>query len=135
MKFLINIKLTFVFLLIFSTLSFGQTGISEEKQRLIGELIVLTKVDDQLPQIVDTIMNSYETSFVASADHSIDQRNDLTPVAKQRMKSSVSEGFISFSKKFRERLPLAIDYSQFVVDCDLSFLRQIFYGIGTTRFG
>lgn len=114
-----NLKFTFLilsFVLIGAVSASSQNKISETKRNLIAEIIILTKTDKQILEITDTILASTENSFQISFDRSVDQRTDLTTAEKQLLKAASKEKYQAFSRKFRERLPKAINYAKYIED-------------------
>jgi uncharacterized protein len=111
---LFGLFLAFVFSL--NVLSYGQNQISEEKRQLISELIALNKTEKQIAEVTDIMLDSMETTYLIGFNQSIEKRTDLSQVEKDKLKSSVNEYFLSFSKKFRERLPKAVNYTKYVED-------------------
>lgn len=93
-----------------------QDKISDEKRRLIAELIVLTKTDQQIVEITDTMLATLEKNYPIIVEQTLARNNDLSVSEKKDLSESMSEGFLSFSKKFRERLPKEIDYPKYVRD-------------------
>ncbi len=92
----------------------AQTDIAPEKKNLIAELIVLTKTNQQIAKITNTILKSMELTYPLTIKRSIESRTDLNAKEKAQLESEMSDSFKSFSKKFRERLPQAVDYPRYV---------------------
>lgn len=109
--------LTVIFIIAgFAVMTRAQDQISTEKRKLIGELIAVTKIDSQMGQIVDTLLASSDTIYIANLKQTVEKRTDLTRVQKDRLLASSIQKAESFQKKFRERLPAAIDFAGYVVD-------------------
>lgn len=96
--------------------NYGQSEISEEKRQLIAEMIVLTKTDQQVTEITDIMLSSMETPYILGFNQAVEKRTDLSQSEKEKLKASNKESYLSFSKKFRERLPKEINYSKYVQD-------------------
>lgn len=114
MKKLILYSIYLSLLFIFSSISYAQKQISEEKKQLISELIVLTKMDKQTAEITDTLLASMETPYLSGFNVSIEKRTDLTDAQKEAMKASVKVYFANFSSKFRRKMSESIDYSKYI---------------------
>jgi hypothetical protein len=96
--------------------NYGQNEISEEKRQLIAEMVVLTKVDKQALEITNIMLTSMETPYLLSYNQAVEKRTDLSQSEKEKLKSSNKESYLSFSKRFRERFPQAINYSKYTED-------------------
>lgn len=92
----------------------AQTALSPEKRNLISEIVVLTKMDKQMTELTDVILKQMESSYLAGFNEVLDRRTDLSTEQKERLKSTSAEGFLSFSAKFRERLPKVVDYRKYI---------------------
>lgn len=104
-------------LLVALSLSFGaraQTQISEEKRKLISEMVVLMKLDNQMPSITDEILKGLEKTYPLGFAEAVDARDDLTPKQKELLKATATERYLSFSRRFRERLPQVVDYKKYI---------------------
>lgn len=114
-------RLSHFFALIFVAMIFAsyvnaQTAISDEKRKLIAELVVLMKMDKSVVDITDAMLKSLETTYIISFNHTVDRRPDLTSKQKVRLKASSESRYSAFSNKFRERLPQAVDYHKYIED-------------------
>ena len=114
MKYFTNFLLLLILAVSFYSNAHAQDEISAEKRKLIAELVVLTKTDQQIGEITDTMLKSLETTYPLGFKRALDSRTDLTPREKQKLEASLSENYLSFSKRFRERLPEAVNYPQYV---------------------
>lgn len=92
----------------------AQTEISEEKRKLIAEIITVTKVDKQIIQVTDILLKSMESTYPTGFAQAIDSRKDLSLSQKDMLKAKSTESFKAFSQKFRERLPQAVDYNKYI---------------------
>ena len=114
MKNLIKIYLIIMCLVSVSAIAKAQTAISESKRKLIAELVVLTKTNEQMIEVTDKMLESMEKNYPLIFSQTIENREDLSDEAKKKLTASMDESFKSFSRKFRERLPQRINYKQFV---------------------
>jgi hypothetical protein len=112
------IQLTFILLVIagVSSLAEAQNTLSEGKRKLIAELIVITKMDKQVNEITDVMLKSMEVTYPIGFQRALENNPNLTPKEREKLAASANESFRSFSKRFRERLPQAINYSQYIED-------------------
>lgn len=101
-------------IVIFSSGSYAQKQISEEKKQLISELVVLTKMDKQAAEITDTLLASMETPYLSGFNLSIEKRIDLSQAQKETMKASFKDYFAGFSTKFRKKMAESIDYQKYI---------------------
>jgi len=92
----------------------AQAPISEEKRKLIAQLVVLMKLDDQMTSITDEILREMEKTYPLGFAEAVDARNDLTPRQKDLLKATAKERYLSFSRRFRERLPQVVDYNKYI---------------------
>jgi hypothetical protein len=92
----------------------AQSGISDEKRKLIAEMIIVFKMDSQMAQITDSMLQEMEKTFPIGYAAAIDARNDLTSVEKAKLKTASAEVFVSVSQKFRARLAVAIDFKKYI---------------------
>jgi hypothetical protein len=116
MKKTLQLSLAFFAVLIFASFSNAQEkgAISAEKQKLIAEMIVLTKADQQITEITDTILLSLDASLPGMIERMVDGTQGLTEAEKDTMRLELGQRIKSFNEKFRKRLPEVIDYSQYI---------------------
>lgn len=114
MKKLTILNLSLILIFVSSVLAQAQNAISYEKKKLIAELVAVTKTDKQIVEITDVILKSMETTYPIGFERSVDSRKDLTAKEKEKLKAAATESFLKFSKKFRERLPQAVNYNQYI---------------------
>jgi hypothetical protein len=93
-----------------------QKPISPEKRKLIAELISLTKAGAQVTEISDTLLESMEKSYPLVIKQSLRSYDQMSQSEQDKISASLTESYLSFSKKFRKRLPQVINYEQFVND-------------------
>jgi len=110
--------LTIFFLVIFglfnSVRAQTHANISDEKRKLIAQLISVMKMDEQIGKITDTILQGMQDSFPVGFNAAVDARADLTPDEKAQIKAREETSFVSFSEKFRKRLPEVVDYQRYI---------------------
>lgn len=92
----------------------AQNGISPEKKKLIADLIVLTKADKQIVEITDAMLKSMEMTYPLTIKQIVERRTELSAPEKEMLAARLSNDFQSFSKRFRERLPEAVNYRQYI---------------------
>ncbi len=115
------IQLTFVLLVLISA-SFvtnaqnanPQNAISAEKRRLISELVTVTKMDKNLSEITDALLKSMELTYPITYKRALESNPNLTPKERDRLAATMKESFERISKKFRERLPAAVNYPEYI---------------------
>ena len=104
-------------LLVALSLSFAaraQAPISEEKRKLISQMVVLMKLDKQMTSLTDEILKEMEKTYPEGFAEAVDAEPNLTPKQKQMLKSTAKERYLSFSRRFRERLPQVVDYNKYI---------------------
>ncbi|MEZ5428406.1 MAG: DUF2059 domain-containing protein [Pyrinomonadaceae bacterium] len=109
-------KLTLILIVVFgfTCVSNAQQTISEEKRKLIAELIVLTKADQQIVEITDVFLESFEKTYPAVIQEILSRNPDLPEEVKENLRQELSGNFQSFSQRFRQRLPVEVDYREFI---------------------
>ncbi len=98
----------------FSIFAKAQTKISDEKRKIIAELIALTKADKQIYQITDSAIAVYEKQPPITVETMLGKNNNLNPAQRIEMQKILDVHQQSFSRKFRERLPQTIDFSKYI---------------------
>jgi len=121
MKNLIRICLVLMFFCAFSSESKAQNTIPEGKRKLIAEIVVLTKADQQFFEITDKMIQSLNTMMPAMVLQSFENNEKLSDAEKKRLTAMMEMRFQSFSRKFSERLPQAIGSKKYI--------EEIFYPI------
>jgi hypothetical protein len=114
MKFRSHIILATLIAACFVSSANAQSGISDEKRKLIAEMVTVFKMESQMAQITDSILQEMEKTFPIGYAAAIDARNDLTPVEKAKIKTASAEVFVSVSQKFRARLAATIDFKKYI---------------------
>lgn len=114
MKRLSNFVFVLLFAVFFSLPAFSQSEANEEKTKLIGEMIILMRMDQQFPQMVDGMLKEMEKSFPIGFNAAVDGNDSLTPEQKAELKAKSGERFVTFSQKFRKRLSEKIDYGKYI---------------------
>jgi uncharacterized protein len=92
----------------------GQSAMSPEKRRLVGEMVSVFKMDKQMSQITDAMLKEMENTYPMGFGAAVDRRTDLTDEQKQSMKATASASFNAFSQKFRKRLMETVDYTKYI---------------------
>lgn len=114
MKIFLRLFLFLIVVLSFSFAARAQTPISEEKRKLIAEMVVLMKLDKQMTSVTDEILKEMEKTYPLGFAEAVDARNDLTARQKELLKATATERYVSFSRRFRERLPQVVDYKKYI---------------------
>ena len=94
----------------------GQEPISEEKNKLIGDLVFVMKMDRQFPEMMDTMLKGMEATYPVGFNAAVDSNPGLSIEQKKALKISAGDRFVAFSQKFRKRLPEVVDYSKYIRD-------------------
>lgn len=116
MKKLISAGLIFIALGAFSVFTNAQNKMSEEKRKLIAELITVTKADEQYFKITDAMLDTMEKTYPLIVEQSIQNNTTLSAAEKQRLADMTTGRFKMVSQKFREKLPQKINAKKFVED-------------------
>lgn len=101
-------------------------ALSAEKKKLISELVVLTKTDQQIIDITDKMLESMEILYPTIVEEFMSGTPDLSAYEKELLRKEMESGYKNFSQKFRERLPVEIDYRQYVEDSIYPLYNQFF---------
>lgn len=126
MKKILSLCLAFLICFLVCVKVQAQTQITPEKKQLIGELLLLTKVDKQIAEITDTMLKSMETTYPSILNQIVGSRTDLTAEDRENFNKQANKSFQSFSKKFRERLPQAVDYPQYIEEAFYPLYDNVF---------
>jgi uncharacterized protein len=105
------------FTLIFAGLSIlasAQNTISPEKKKLIAEIVSLTKMDKQITEMTDMLLRMSDSIYEDGIKQELNKHPELTQEQKDTIRKTITERSQAFSKKFRERLPIAINFTEFV---------------------
>jgi hypothetical protein len=92
----------------------AQVPITDEKRKLLAQLIAVMKMDAQIGKITDGILKGMQTSYPMGIAAAVDSRTDLTDQEKEKIKAMAAESYISFSERFRKRLPEVVDYQKYI---------------------
>ena len=110
----------FVFSLIIlfglGNIAVAQEPISEEKKKLIGELVLVMKIDRQFPEIMDIMLKGMETTYPVGFHGAVDSNPGLSIEQKKALKTSADDRFVAFSQKLRKRLPEVVDFGKYIRD-------------------
>ncbi len=98
----------------FSALTKAQNPISEEKRKLIAEMITLTKVDKQMSGAMDMFLKSSEESYGLLTKSSLAKQTNLSAAQRTRIENELIKKHGERATRFRERLKQAIDYNQYI---------------------
>ncbi|HMJ09424.1 MAG TPA: DUF2059 domain-containing protein [Pyrinomonadaceae bacterium] len=101
-------------LVTFAALANAQAAMSLEKRKLVGEMIAVLKMDKQMSQITDAMLEEMEKTYPMGYGAAVDRRADLTDQQKQSMKTNSAAAFTAFSQKFRRRLAESVDYAKYI---------------------
>ncbi|HEY0427112.1 MAG TPA: DUF2059 domain-containing protein [Pyrinomonadaceae bacterium] len=114
MKIITHLILALLLIAGASSLAKAQNTIPEEKRKLIAEIIAVMKMDKQIVEITDTMLKSMEVTYPIAFRRTLENNPNLTPREREKLGAAVDQSFQAFSKRFRERLPLAVNYSQYI---------------------
>jgi uncharacterized protein len=92
----------------------AQAPPSAEKQKLIAEMIVIMKMDQQFPEIIDGVLKEMEKSYPSAFNAVIDGNQSFTAEQRAALKASSGERYAAFSQKFRKRLSEKVDYGKYI---------------------
>ena len=92
----------------------AQDAISPAKRKLIAEFIVVSKIDKQMDQLLDVLFTAQDAMYAEAVRKSVERRTDLTPKKKEALELSMIEKSKAFSTKFRERLPAAVNFPDYI---------------------
>jgi hypothetical protein len=92
----------------------AQDAISPAKRNLIAEFILVSKMDKQLDQLLDVLFTAQDLMYAETVRKSVERRTDLSPKRKEALQLSMIERSKAFSTKFRERLPAAINFPEYI---------------------
>ncbi len=98
----------------FATAVRSQNRISDEKRKLISELVVLMKMESQGSQMTDSIMEGMEKNYSIGFAAAVDSRPDLSESQKEKIKATSSDRYVAFSRKLRKRMSEVVDYSKYI---------------------
>lgn len=116
MKNLIIVCLFLITFTVFSGAVQAQNVISENKKKLIDEIIVLSKSDQQFVEITDKMLEAMEKMSPLILTQTLENNEELSPEEKKKITDTMDVRFKTFSKKFRERFPQRIDTKKYVED-------------------
>lgn len=114
MKLAPRLLLISLILIAFATLANAQAAMSPEKRKLVGEMVVVLKMDKQMSQITDAMLQEMEKTYPMGYGAVVDRRTDLTDQQKQSLKANSAAAFKAFSQKFRKRLAETVDYAKYI---------------------
>ncbi|MCE1245648.1 MAG: DUF2059 domain-containing protein [Firmicutes bacterium] len=120
-------KLSFAALIVcflFITASAGFCDISQEKKRLILELLKLTKVEESLQANIDQLMNEKESAYskLISEELLKEGKNDNNGDSKDKVRKTMS-GILS---KVKTKMLEKLDLGQLLVDVYLPLYDKYF---------
>lgn len=88
--------------------------ISDEKRKLIADLMANMKIEEQTSKMSDEVLKMYEKAYPTMFANTIDQLSGFSSDEKSQMKAKMIEGYLELSAKFRKRLPEVINYAEFI---------------------
>jgi hypothetical protein len=92
----------------------AQDPMSPAKRKLIAEFIAVSKFDKQMDQVMDVLFATQDLMYAETVKKLVDRRTDLTPKQKETLELSMIERSKTFSAKFRERLPAAVNFADYI---------------------
>ncbi len=103
-------------LLLSGTFAAAQLPASDQKKKLIAELVTVMKMDSQFPEMMDAMLKELEKTFPIGFESAIDANTSLSVEEKSDLKKTSTQKFVAFSKKFRKRLPEVVNYDKYIND-------------------
>jgi hypothetical protein len=97
-----------------SLAAMAQDGVLPAKRKLIAEFIAVSKFDKQMDQVLDVLFATQDIMYAETVRKSVERRSDLTPKQREALEVSMIERSKVFSTKFRERLPAAINFADYI---------------------
>lgn len=91
----------------------AQDEIPEPKKKLISELMVLTDAKSQISDVTDSMLESLEKIYPVMVRQTL-EGNGMSDDEREQIATIVDDSYKSFSRKFRERLPKAVDYDEYL---------------------
>lgn len=91
-----------------------ETNISPAKRKLIAEFVVVTKMDKQVEQITDILLASQDVLYAGAIKQMLERRTGLSQNEKDALEKELVDKAVAFSTKFRERLPAAVNYKDYI---------------------
>jgi hypothetical protein len=110
----------------FSLAAMAQKAISPEKRKLIGELVAVTRMDTDIEKSADTFLALYDSIYLSTIKQSLEGRTDLSPNEREKLETAMVERSKAFSKKFKERLPAAVNFPEFIENTVYSLYDKTF---------
>lgn len=98
----------------FSLAALAQDTLSPAKRKLIAELIVVTKMDKQMDEMTNVFLSSQDAMYAGIVRQLLEGRPGLTPKEKEALEKEMVDRFKTFVTKFKERLPAAVNYSEYI---------------------
>lgn len=114
MKYLFRLSVFAAIAVTCSQTAFTQQAISESKEKLITEMVLVTKLNDQFGKMMDAMLAEMDRSYPISFKAAVDADTNLTPEQKTSLKESVNTRYLSFSKRFQEKLTTSVDYPAYI---------------------
>lgn len=102
--------------LLLASFSTAQSSMSDSKRALIGELILVMKLEENMRKITDVILEDMQKSYPIGFDQAVDSNPNLTPQDRAQLKKGSAESFARFSTKFRALLAERVDYKKYIED-------------------
>ncbi|MEP7076916.1 MAG: DUF2059 domain-containing protein [Acidobacteriota bacterium] len=88
--------------------------ISEEKRKLIMEIIAEMKMKDQMSKVRDTVLDGLDKVYPATYNAALDAVPGLTPQRRAKMVDREANAHSALTTKIRDGLASAIDYDEFI---------------------
>lgn len=92
----------------------AQDAVSPAKRKLIAEFIAVSKFDKQMDQVMDVLFAAQDLMYAETVKKMVERRTDLTPKQKETLERSMIERSKVFGAKFRERLPAAVNFADYI---------------------
>ena len=102
--------------LLLTSLSAAQSAMSDSKRALIGELILVMKLEENTRKITDVLLDGMQKNYPIGYDQAVDSNPNLTPQDRAQLKKGSAESFNRFSTKFRGLVATRVDYKKYIED-------------------
>ena len=116
--------LLFALAIAYGSAAARQGVIKAEKRALIKEIMTLTRADQLAESFAMVMLAQLEKDLPATLSSNLP--NDLTPQERKAMEERVKESYARVSKKFRERLPAAINFAEVIEEISYPLYYKFF---------
>jgi hypothetical protein len=97
----------------------GQSSISDEKRKLIAQLLLVNKTEENSLKATDALMEMLESIYPATVKSALEKMTDPSDKEREDMEKTAVGHQLAVSRKMRARLPEVINIKQ--------LLEEIYY--------